>query len=240
VEIANLGNAIGCSFERVRNTNTNWSNNTLTLPIVSRAWGLIGITNAKYLTADPLTYYVPNLMNNFYDSTLTINNPTNALTITGLAGENYTYTGKFYDCNFIGKFYNSAEDLTYRVFEWASIKESGFEFFYSLNGFVRDDEGNLLDGVNIDIYNNTDTLETTITTTSGVIPKTYLSVLRVKPIKDGLPAANVVAKTRKAPYKIVFSKDGYETYQMCFSPTEKVTENVALKKAIDMLIDTRT
>jgi hypothetical protein len=27
---------------------------------------------------------------------------------------------------------------------------------------------------------------------------------------------------------------------MCFSPTEKVTENVALKKAIDMLIDTRT
>jgi len=217
-----------CDFWFIRNTSTDWSNNKLLLPIMSRAWGNITITNTYYDSIYDITYYPINGCNIFYDSTFKINLSTYALSMYGYAGYNYIGSAQFYDCTFTGAYYNSPEDLKYYFSSWESIQNFGFEFLFSLNGSVLDIDGNGIPA-NIKCYDKDGVLKFDINCdVNGAIPKTYITTLRVKPTGNGTSS---FTKTISSPFTFIITANGYETYTTKYAIASKQTIAITLKTA---------
>ena len=226
VEITMGANVKYCNFYGVRNTNTNWSNNSVFFPVILRAWGNQTITNAYYDSDNNLTYYPPNGATIFRDCTFKINNSTRFAEMTGLAGQMNLMPANLYDCNFIGAYYKSINDLIFAFGVYQTL--TGFNFYYSINGIILDEQKNLLNNANIKGYDKDGTLVLNVNTVNGIIPKTDVKVLAITPTGNGVGAA-FYNRTFYSPFTLVISKQGYETYTTKFDLVKKFDEIITLK-----------
>lgn len=200
---------VDCTFNYLRNTSTNWSNNKITNFSLLRAWQNFTTTNAYIQIPDVLESYAPNGSPQFRDCTFKGDSATAIMDMSNNAGSTPRASAKFYDCDFVGEYYNSIDDLIFRFSTYDGLE--GFDFYYSLQGVVQDNTGTALNDVDILIYDKDMNLVHTLVTASDIIPKTDIRVMNILPTGDGT-GPSYYTRTYYGPFTFVYSKQGYQSY----------------------------
>jgi hypothetical protein len=227
VQIVMGSNVKYCNFIGIRNTSTDWSNNSVYFPVMMRTWGYGTITNTYYDTNAALNYYPTNGCQSFRDSKFKSNNSGRFAEMVGLAGYKNQPTGNMYDCDFVGAYYNSINDLIFNFSVYESL--TGFNFWYSVAATILNENKNLLDGVNVKCYNKDGALIFDKDTTDGLLAKQDVKVLFVQPTGNGT-GPNFYTRTFYSPFTLIISKAGYETYKTTLDLVEKFDQIITLKE----------
>lgn len=222
-------NVIDCTFDGVRNTNTNWSNNKVTNPVMLRGWSGGNQVNAYFDVPSPTFYTGNSEPDDYTDSILKINTATFAFTMTlsAISGR----IANFYDCTFIGAYYNSINELVFNFASFAGLTEEQFRFYYSVQGTIIDPSKNLISDANAKCYDKDNNLIFDTNTVAGSIPKNYVKVMGVIPTGNGT-GPSFYTRVFPNPFTLVISKVGYETYTTKFDLLKKFDEIITLKPVI--------
>jgi len=229
-----LDKAVGNEFFSVRQTNTNYSYQKVTnFTAICRTWNNTDIYESYYNCNIPLTYYPRNGAQTFYRGTFDFSNNSQSYCIRmdGYQGINYP-PSKFYDCKFIGTKFNSYNALVFSFRAYSGCQ--GFEFYNSITTYVKDKAGNPISGVNVKCYNkNNQLIFDKNTDSDGLQSLEYLLIMKIVPTGDGDGDA-YYTKEFFYPYKLVYSKSGYQSITTYISP--EVATSLSLVMLIEKLI----
>lgn len=217
-------NVVDCVFDGLRNTSTDWSNNKIANFSLLRGWQNFETTNAYFEIPATITMYAPNGRPDYRDCTFKGDSATAIFDMAGNASVSYD-SSKFYDCEFVGEYYNSIDDLIFTFSSYVGL--DGYDFFYSLQGVVQDNTGTPINGVDVKVYDKDMNLVHNVTTASDIIPKTDIRVMNILPTGNGT-GPSYYTRTYYSPFTFVYSKQGYRTVTSVVSLTAPLNSIITL------------
>lgn len=226
---------IDCSFSGPRNTNTDYSGQkVLNMDGTQRLWQSSIITNMYWQGTTAISLYVNGGVDVLRDCTIKLDNAAGVFDYN--AANTSAMQKRLYDLKLEGLWTDvrTAKFLQSKAKPWCKLN-----YFYSLGGYVLDEDKAPLNGVDIKIYDRDNTLMHTITTdANGLIAKTDILAVDVRPDNASSTTTSRAPYDSeiRSPFTLVFSKAWYETFSVKQDITSKINQIFTLKTQIPLIV----